>query len=435
MQVTVENTGSLGRLLKVQVPFQEMKMAVQTKMDEISPKAKAPGFRTGKLPKNELQRRYGAKVRQEALGFIIEKNLPVALKQENLKPAGSPVVESIKDDEDKDLEFVVSFEIFPEIHLADFSHIKVEKLRAEINEQEIDRALEKVRNHFADWVVVERAAKKGDRVIVDYTSTMNGKTYENNQGKDIQIEIGSHRFIEGFEEGLIGAKQGDERVLDLTFPAEWRVEKLAGKPVQFIVNVKAVTEKQLADLNAAFAKKIGAASAESEVIRKKVQESLEKQVFDSIEASVRDKVTAALLKANTFPIPKVLIDREASIMHEELHQRMGDKAQTTCHHTGLMEQAERRVALGLILNEVIKAQKIKPDEAKVKTRVAKLSQMFGNAEFIENMYHESEELLTGVRHAVMLDQALDWVVSQVSMSEKTVSVDELLTHEMDVKKN
>ncbi len=434
MQVTVENTSTLGRLVTVQVPSQEMKTAVQTRMDEFSPKAQVAGFRTGKVPKNELVRRYGTKVRQEALGLVIEKTLPVALKQENLKPAGSPVVESVKDEENKDLEFVVSFEIYPDIQLADFSQIQAEKYHVEINEPEIDKALEKVRSHFADWVVVERPAQVGDRVIVDYTSTVNGKAYENNQGQDIKIEIGSHRFIEGFENGLIGTKQGDTCELDLSFPPEWRIEKLAGKPVQFKVKIKAVTEKQPADLNAAFAKKIGATSGEIVAIRNKIKDSLEKQVTDSIQTHIREKVTDALIKLNSFPIPKILIDREASLMHEELHQRLGDKAHATCQHTGLKEQAEKRVALGLILNEVIKAQGIKPDETKVKERVAKLSHMFGNAEFIENMYHESEELLTGVRHAVMLDQALDWVVSQVSIVEKTISVDALLKQDLIVTK-
>lgn len=434
MQVTVENTGTLARRLIVQVPAQEMKMAVKNKMEEFAPKAKASGFRAGKIPEQELLRRYGAKLRQEALGSVIEKTLPVALKQEKLKPAGSPVVEQVKDEENKDLEFVVSFEVFPDIHLADFNQLKVEKYHVDVNEQDVDRALLRVRNHFADWVVVERAAREGDRVIVDYTSTLNGKSYENNQGKDIQVEIGSKRFIEGFEEGLIGSQQAEEKELDLTFPIEWRVKKLAGKPVQFKVKVKAVTEKQLADLNAAFAKKIGSTSSDHEAIHQKVRESLEKQIAELVESNMREKVTDALIKLNHFPIPKVLIEREASLMHEELHQRMGDKAQDSCQHTGLMEQAEKRVALGLILNEVIKAQNIKPDEERVKKRVSKLSQMFGNAEFMESMYHESEELLTGVRHAVMLDQALDWVVSQISFNEKTMSVDDLLTQEMEVSK-
>lgn len=433
MQVTVENTGTLSRRVKVQIPSQEMRTAIQDKMNEFSQNAKVAGFRPGKVPKNVLEQRYGSKARQEALGLVIEKTLPVALKQEKLRPAGSPIVESISDEENKDLEFIVNFEIFPDITLADVSKIKAEKYRADIHEPEIEQALEKLRNHFADWVVVEREARTGDRVIVDYTSTINGKAYENNQGQAVHIEIGSHRFITGFEDAMIGAKQGEEKQLNLTFPPEWRIEKLAGKPVQFQVKIKAVTEKQLADLNAAFAKKIGASSGDPEAIREKIKESLEKQISDIIESNVREQVTKALIEANTFPIPKVLIEREASLMHEELHQKTGDRAHASCHHAGLMEQAESRVALGLILNEVIKAQGIKPDEAKVKSRVAKLSQMFGNAEFIESMYHESEELLTGVRHAVMLDQALDWVISQISFIEKPINVDALLKQEIIIK--
>lgn len=427
MQISVENTSTLGRRLKVQVPVDEIKVAINEKMGEIAQKAQVPGFRHGKIPKNVLEQKFGQQVRQDALGKVIETSLPRALQQEDLKPAGRPVVENITNDLDKDLEYVVSFEIFPEVALVDYSKINAEKYIAKVSEKDIDKAIENLRNQLADWVVVERPAQKGDRLIVDYTSTLNGKPYENNSGKDISVEIGSNLFIEGFEPGLIGAKQNDEKTLDLHFPSDWRVERLAGKPVCFTVKVKAVTEKSLAELNEAFAKKIGAASHDEKAIRERVQQSLEKQVSELSESKLKDKITNALLNLYPIPLPKALVEHEMNILHEELHRRQNDRPQTACQHQGLAEQAEKRVTLGLILNEVIKQENIVPDQKQINQRIEALSKMFGNSEFLESMYYESEELLSGVKQTVLLDQALDFVVSKASIVEKEITVEDLFT--------
>ena len=172
-------------------------------------------------------------------------------------------------------------------------------------------------------------------------------------------------------------------------------------------------------------KKLAQNPLDIEAIRKSVRESLEKQLGGLIQTRLRDSVTNALLALHSFPVPKALIEREASLLHEEMHQKMGEKGQMSCHHPELFEQAEKRVTLGLILNEVIKSEKLTSDETKVKTRVASLSKMFGNADFVESMYYESEELLSGVRHSVLLDQALDLVVSRANITIKPLTCDEL----------
>jgi trigger factor len=425
MQVSVEHTGIIGRRLKVLIPSQQIKIAVQEKMGELSKKVRVPGFRDGKAPKNVVEQRYGGQVRQEAVGKVIETSLPLALEQNDLKPAGRPLVESISGDEEKDLEYVVSFEIFPNISLVDFNQINVERYQVSVTDEEVDKTLNKVRNQFAEWVIVDREAQLGDSAVVDYTSTINGKPYESNQGQDVSVEIGSKLFIEGFEEGLLGGRAGESRILDLTFPADWRIEKLANKPVQFSISIKEIKEKHLAELDADFAKKIGAASEELSSITTKIRASMEKQVAETIQANLKEQITNELISLNPIPVPRALVEREESIMHEEMHRRMGDKGETACHHPGLGEQAEKRVALGLILNEVIKIHNIQPNENQVKDRIAELAKMFSNNEFIETMYRDSEELLSGVRHTVLLDQALELVVSKITIIDKPLTVEEL----------
>lgn len=433
MQVTVENTDTLGRRLTIQVPADQVKTAIQERMREFSQKARISGFRPGKAPKDMLEQRYGTQVRQEAVGKVIETTLPLALQENNLKPAGRPVVEQINNKTDQDLQFVVSFEVFPEVKLQDVSKIQIEKYQVEITEEEVEKTLERLRHQFAEWVVVEREAKEGDRVLVDYTSTLNGKPYENNQGSDVSVEIGSRVFIEGFEEGLIGRRAGEDCHLELTFPKEWRMEKLAGMPVRFQVKVKSVSEKHLAELNQAFAKKVNAPSEDKSAICQKIRENMEKQAAEMVENRMKEQATEALLTLNPIAVPKALIEREASLLHEELHQRTqgqgGQDKHTGCHHPGLEEKAEKRVALGLILNEIIKSENLTPDETRVKQRIASLSKMFGNAEFIESMYYESEELLSNVRHTILLDQALEWVLTQAQTVEKPLTLEALFNRQ------
>lgn len=429
MQVSVENVGELGRRLIIQIPSDEIRTAIQDRMGELSQKARVSGFRSGKIPKNVLEQKFGPQVRQEAVGKMIETSLPEALAKNALKPAGRPMVESISNDMEKDLQYVVSFEIFPEFTLADYSNIKVEKYKVDIQEKDIDAALKKLRHQFSEWKVVQRAAKESDRVTVDYSSTMNGKAYENNSGKNVLVEIGTNLFIEGFETGLIGAQAGDERILDLKFPNDWRIEKLAGKPVQFTVQIKEVAERKEAETDDAFAKKLGAASSSIEDIRQKIHESLAKQLREIVDTRLKDQITDALIKLNPIPLPKALVEKEAGTLHEEYHRRLGDKPQTACHHQGLHEQAEKRVALGLILNEVIKIEKLVADQNQIKERIGAISKMFGNGEFLESMYYESEELLSGVRHTVLLDQALELVISRATVIEKPITVSALLNRD------
>lgn len=430
-QVSVENIGSLGRKLTVLVPAQRIQSKIQERMAELSNKAQVSGFRPGNIPKKILEQKFGTQVRQEALGFMIETTLPSILEQQNLKPAGRPIVEEISNENNSDLRYVVTFEVFPEFTVADFSDIQIEKYQVNISEKDVDETIEKLKEQLAEWVEVKRPIKEGDQVIVDYTSTIDGKPYENNTGKDIKVSIGSRLFIEGFEQGLVNASINDEVVLNLAFPSSWRIKKLAGQPVAFTVRIKGISEKRKAELDDEFAKKIGANSIDPATIRNKIKENLESQVKEMITNSLKDQVSDALLKLNPIPLPKALVEREMNALHEDLHRRMGNTPGEACghQHQGLEAQAERRVALGLILNEVIKNENLKPDMQLVKKRIESLAKMFGNTEYLEKMYYDSEELMSGVRHTVLLDQALDVVVSRAKIIEKPITMEALFNQE------
>jgi len=396
-------------------------------MREVLRTRKLDGFRPGKVPKQLIEQKYGTQIRHEAITKIIETSLPSVLKQEALEPAGRPEVERISDinEGSHNLTYVVSFEIFPEFVLADFSVVQIEKFESQVSDVDIDKAIEKLKDQLASWSSAERAAKKGDRVTIDYTSLLNGKPYENSSGQGIVVELGSNGFIEGFEEGLLEAKVGETRELDLTFPSDWRFEKLAGKPVQFSVQIKNIEEKQLAILDEQFAKKIGSEESTESAIRKKVQENLEKQLDTMLKENLRKQVLDKLLELNEMELPKALIEHEIALLHEDLHRKMGNKADHSCqHHHGLEEEAKRRVRLSLILRKIIKQENLKPSNEKVKAKIAEIAKSFGNAELIESMYHESKELLAGVQNSVLVEEVIDLILTKASIILKSVTMEE-----------
>lgn len=427
MQVSVENTSSIGRRLTIQVPAEDVQLEIVKRTNVVRQNGKLPGFRPGKIPEKMIQEKFGSQIRNEAISKIIETTLPSALMDNALEPAGRPEIEEVKNiaEEGKDITYVVSFEIYPEVNLPDFKTIEVEKYQVEITEADVDKAMENLRKQMATWTVVNRAAQNGDKLLVDYTSTLNGKPYENNSGKDVTVELGEHVFIEGFEVGLVGTVTGETRELDLHFPKEWRIETLAGQPVHFSIQVKEISEKHLVELDEAFANKIGAESSEVSAIRAKIKENLEKQVAHAIQENMKKNVLSKVLALVDLPLPKALVEREISALHEDLHRRNGNQAHETCHHHGLEEEAKRRLSLSLVLQKIIKLEKLTLDNEKVHQKISEIAESFGNAEFIEKMYYESKELLSGIQNSVLVEQAVNLILEQASLISKSISVEDL----------
>ncbi len=427
MQVSVENTSSIGRRVIVTVPADRVRLEIVKQTKAVQQNGKIAGFRQGKIPPKMIQEKFGAQIRSEAISKIIEATLPNALLENALEPAGRPEIEEVKNmtEADKDITYVVRFEIYPEIHLPDFKSIQVEKYEVEITEADVDKAILNLRNQMATWTVVTSPAKMGDKLLVDYTSTLQGKPYENNSGKDVTVELGTNVFIEGFESALLGAVTGETRECELRFPKEWRIEKLADQPVHFSIRVKEISERHLVELDEAFANKIGASSADLSAIRAKIRENLEKQVAHAVQETIKKDILSKVLTLVDLPLPKVLLETEIAALHEDLHRRNGNQPQGGCHHHGLEDEAKRRLALSLILQKIIKVENLVLDNAKVSQKISEIALSFGNAEFIEKMYYESKELMSGIQNSVLVDQAVNLILEQVSLVSKPITVEAL----------
>jgi len=428
LKVSVENTSSLGRRLSIDIPKEQVSAAIEEKYEEMSRSKtiQLDGFRPGKVKKPVIQQRFKKKVHQEVLSALVEKSLENALKLHDLKPAGRPVLESLQHEENTDLQCALTFEIFPEIVLRDFSSLEVERASVALQEADIDAAIDKLRNQLAEWINVERAAIQGDRLTIDFKGTIDGKAFEHNEGEGVPLEIGSGQFIEGFEAGLIGASKGETLSLDLVFPDDWRAESMAGKLANFIITVKEISEKILPPLDEKFAQKIGAKGDDLEAIRVKVASNLQAYVERLVFDKTKNSLFEALLIAYDIELPQAVVQREIAALHEDLHRRMGNDAHGECHHDGLDDEARKRAALGLLMNACVIEYGLKPDTEKVRLKIQEMARSFGNGGFVENMYYESPELLASIQNAVLIDQAVDLILSRAHIKERAYTFDELL---------
>ena len=431
IQVSVEQTSAIGRQVTVQVPAEQFaaEWTRRLQAEQRKPKRNLPGFRAGKIPMHMIQHHFGPAIRQESIDFLIQDTLPKALEEQQLSPAGRPQLQAISgaDAHASDLSYTLFFEIYPECTLPDFSQMQVEQLASEVTEADVDRMIEKGQSQWATWAPVARAAQVGDRVTIDYQSTFEGKSYEGSDQQEVFVELGTGLFIPGLEQGLEGACVGETRALDLRFPSEWRLAKLANQSVHFQIQVKEVEEKIPAPLDETFAKKIGAEGSDAVAIRQKVRANLEQQLQAAIDNKTRDHILDQLVMACDIPLPEALVQSEMQILHEDLHRQQGHKAKEhTCTHEGLLEEAKRRVQLSLIFREIVKLKNLVPDEEKVKEKVLRIAKAYGNAEFVESMYHESNELLQGIRNSVLVDQSVSFILDQAKLSTRMLPLEALL---------
>ena len=434
MQVSLENTSTLGRRLAVQVPAANLAVQYREKLSEAAKSVKLDGFRKGHVSHSVLEQRFGKSLRQEVLSKTIEETLQQALTERELRVAGQPTIEETNIEVlitgkslNQDLTYAASFEVYPVIEIAPVGDIQLIQKTVNITDEDVETRLNQLRNQLGSWVVVTRAAAKGDQVKISYESLLNGQPYEEGKADDITVELGTAKFIEGFEAGLIGKSAGETVVLDLSFPADWRLEKLAGQPVQFTIQIKEVSEKQLAALDDEFAKKIRAASASMEDVQRAVRESIEKHVAQTTQAALREQIVDKILAANPFELPKVLVAQERHNLHTELHQQQGDAAESCEHnHADLQAKAERRVALGLLLSDVIHKENLTVDNKRVRSRIQEMAENFGNSRYIEDMYLQSKQLSQAIENAVLTEQALDSLIAKAQLESSETTVKELL---------
>jgi len=429
MQVSVETTSALERQMTITVPAERVDGDVNKRVQQAARTVRLDGFRPGKVPVKVVQKRYGAGIRQEVLGEVVQSSFYEALQQEKLMPAGGPNIEVKNDVAGEDVQFVATFEVYPEIELADYSAVEITKASAEVTEEDLDNMVETLRKQQAEWTEVERAAADGDQVKIDFEGFIDGEAFEGGKAEGHELVLGSKTMIPGFEDGLLGASAGADVELNVTFPEEYQAEELKGKAAVFKTKVHAVSESTLPELNEEFFARFGLESSDLEAFRADVKKNMDREVKQALKQKLKEQVFDSLVKVNDIQVPAALVDGEIDELRKQAVQQYGQGLELD--HTMLPkemfeEQAKRRVTVGLLVQEVMSSAEIKLDDDLVRSTVEEQASTYQEPEQVVEYYYSNEEALNQVKNLVLEDQVVDHLLSSAKVTEEQVSYEEAI---------
>ena len=429
MQVSLEMTSGIERKLTITIPATEIDGEVNKRLQDLSRRVRLDGFRPGKVPMKVVKRRYGAGARQEVLGEMMQSSFIEAIQEQKLNPAGAPTVEA-KSDNDEGFTFVATFEVYPEIALNEFSGISVQRPVAEVQESDIDEMIETLRKQSSTFAEVERAAQLGDRVVFDYVGTKEGEAFSGGSAENSTLELGTGRMIPGFEEGLVGISAGDEKVLSLTFPEDYHAEELAGQAVEFACKVHKVSEPALPELNDEFFARFGVNEGGLDGFRKEVSRNMERELRQAIKNKVKNQVMDGLLKIHEVEVPSALIDQEVDRMREQAVQQFGgmrggfDPKQLPAEL--FAADARKRVALGLLIGEVVKQREVKVDDERVRVMIEEMASAYQEPQQVIDWYYSNDDQLSQIRYVVLEEQVVDTILEAAQIADNACSYQEAI---------
>lgn len=425
MQVSVESTSALERRMTVGVPAERIETEVNKRLQQTASRAKIPGFRPGKVPMSVIRQRYEEAARQEALGDVIQATYYEAIVAQKLNPAGAPSVEPKAFEKGKDLEYVAVFEVFPEFELAGFDSIEVERPVAAVADADVDNMLDVLRKQNTRYEAVERAAENGDQLNIDFVGKIDGEAFAGGSAKGVQLVLGSGRMIPGFEDALVGAKAGEERVITPTFPEDYQNLDLAGKTAEFTVTVNSVNAPQLPELNDEFFALFGVSEGGLEGFRTEVRQNMERELRQAVKNKVKNQVMEGLVASNPIEVPAALVSNEVNRLRAQAVQQFGGNVKPEMLPAEMFtEQAKRRVLLGLIVAEIVKKKELKADEGRVREVIAEMASAYQEPEQVVAWYYKNSDQLNEVRSVVLEEQVVDTVLQQAKVTDKEVSYEE-----------
>ena len=432
MQVSVETTGPLERSVTVDVPEERISSAVEERLKSMTRTSKIQGFRPGKAPLRVIKQRYGPQVRREVVEKLVSSSFYEAVTQEELRPVGAPLIDPLREEVGAGLSYTATFEVMPEFELSPVEDMEIEKPACNITDANVDEMIERLRLQRRDFQVVERAAQEGDRINVNFQGRVDGETSENLSSENTDIEIGEKMYMEGLEEGLIGASAGESLKLNLTFPEHYNNEELAGKPVVFDFQVNHVAEAVLPELDAEFFKAFGVHDDDEEKFRLEIRQHMEREVEVAARTRFRDSIMQALYEANEIDVPNTLVNAEFKRMQEmfvndmkqrgissEVFSKVADSAE-------LKSTARRQVALQLLTAQIISSQNLRANPEKVRGIIEKRAQSYEDSAALINWYYNDKQRLSEIESLALEDEVINWISTRGKVKELSLPFDELM---------
>ena len=427
MQVSVESTGSLERRMEISVPKEEIEQAVDERLKKVSRTARLKGFRPGKAPIKVIRQQFGAQVRQEVLTDLVQSSFAQAVTEQKLTPAAGPRIEPISSAPGEDLKYRATFEVYPEVALKQVDGLAVTRPVAEVSEADIEAMIQNLREQRPQFEAVERESREGDRVTMDFAGTIDGKSFEGGDGTDVAVILGAGRMLKDFETGITGAKAGEHKAVSVRYPDEYHNKDLAGRTAEFSVHVKKVEEKQLPPLDDAFCREYGVNEGGVEQLLSEVADNMRRELDANVRARLKQQLFDRLLEVNPLDVPKALVDQQVREMQVDTARRMGAKdASQVPPPDAFVEPARRRVALGLLIGELVRTQGLQVDRARVDARLGELVATYPDPDAILKAYRQNPDAMRQVESMVLEDQVVDYLLDRAKVTEQPSSFKELM---------
>jgi len=432
MQANLETLSALERRLSVALPAAEIDSEVEHRLKRLSRTVKMHGFRPGKVPLKVVVQHYGPQVRQEVLGDVMQKSFGEVVRQQNLKVAGYPRFELQPVAERAgEFQYSATFEIYPEVVVGDISNAAIERPLLEVSEAEVDKTIEIMRKQRARFEPVERAAENGDRATIDFRGTLDGAEFQGSSAKDQAVVLGGGRLLPDFEANLVGMKAGESKSFDLRFPDDYHGKEVAGKTARFEITVKQVAGPRLPEIDADFAKSLGVEDGDITRMRAEIRANLEREIKAKLKARVREQVIQALLDATRVEAPKSLVQLEAKRLQAGARQELAVRGVKVTDDTPLPadlfeKQAERRVSVGLVLGEVMKAHNLFPRPEQVRTLVEEQAQSYERPQDVVKWFYAEPERLRDIESVVAEENVVTWALGVAKVADKPIEFDELM---------
>ena len=429
---SVETLGALQRRLNAFIPQQLVSGEIEARLKRLGRTAKVHGFRPGKVPFKILQQQYGAQVHQEVLGDALQRSFSDEVRANSLRVAGYPEFElRPTDSASEQIEYSATFEIYPEVAIGDIGAENIERVTYTLGESDVDNTINTLRKQRAVYEPAERAAQNDDQVRIDFTGTLGGVVFEGGEAKDMTILLGQGRMLPDFENAIIGMKSGETKAFDMTFPENYHGKEVAGKQVTFSLTLHAVEAPRLPELDTEFATQLGIEDGDVNKLKAEIRDNLTRETGRRIKALNKNNVMDLLLKVCKLELPKALLDSEVQNLSAQAMRDMQERGMKIPQGMSLppdlfVEQAQKRVKLGLILAELTKLHDLGAKPEQVKELVREYSQSFEHPEEVVKWHYSEPSRLREAEAMVLEDNLVAWVMSAGKVSERAIDFNELM---------
>ena len=432
MSVTLETLENLERKVTLSLPWSSINAECDKRLKQTARKARIDGFRPGKAPLSMIQSMYGASIQNDVMNELAQKVFFDTAVAEGWKIAGMPRLEGVEGQDDKE-NFLFSgvFEVFPEVKVGNLSGQEVEKVTASVGDAEVEKTIDILRQQRTRFNHTERAAKDGDRVIIDFAGKIDGEAFAGGSAENYAFVLGQGQMLPEFETGVNGLKEGESKDVEVNFPEDYHGKEVAGKTAVFTITVRNVAEPVLPEVDEVFAKALGITDGNIETMRAEVKKNVEREVKRRVDSQNKEAAMEALLAVSELQVPNALINEEAARLAAEMKQNFINQGMADAKNLDLpldmfKEQAERRVKLGLILAEVVQANGLEPSKEQIDAVIADFAESYEDPQEVIDWYHADNSRLQGPTSLAVEANVTDFVLGKAKVTEKALSFDEVM---------